>query len=155
MKEVERITDQLQRAFEGHAWHGPSVREVLSGITAEQAAKRIIPAAHTIWEITLHIAAWKSIVRRRIAGEPSHEIPPEEDWPAVGAATETAWNRTLQELELEHKSLRNSLEGLTDERLSEIPKGAAPSLYVFLHGVVQHDIYHAGQIALLKKAITS
>lgn len=82
MTEVERIVDQLNRAFEGEAWHGPAVVEILEGITAPQAAARPLHGAHSIWEITLHIAAWERAVLRRLHGERA-ELLTEEDWPAV------------------------------------------------------------------------
>src|SRR5689334_16797909 len=99
MGELDRIIDQMRRAFYADAWHGPAVQEVLSGVTAEQAAQRVLPSAHTIWEITLHIAAWKSIVRQRLEGSPAREIKPEEDWPPVGDGTATNWQGALAHLE--------------------------------------------------------
>ena len=64
MKELERIKDQFQRAFNGQAWHGPSLLSLLAGVTAEQAAAHPVPGAHSIWELTLHIAAWESEIGR-------------------------------------------------------------------------------------------
>ena len=76
MRELDRITDQLRRAFYGESWHGPAVQEVLAGVTSQQAASKVISGAHTIWELVLHIAAWKSIVQARLRGEPAREIRP-------------------------------------------------------------------------------
>src|SRR5438034_11536829 len=83
MSEIKRINDQLKRAFEGTAWHGPSVSEVLAGVTAEQAAAHPIAGAHSIWELTLHIATWERAGRRRIQESDPVEVSDEEDWPAV------------------------------------------------------------------------
>lgn len=152
MNEVERISDQLRRAFEGEAWHGPAVREVLVGVTAEQAARRL-GQAHTIWEITLHIAAWEGIVRRRLGGEVGRDIPREVDWPAVRETNEAAWRHALEELERGHRQLREAVARLSDERLGEKMPGKEHTIYIEVHGVVQHDLYHAGQIAVLKKAM--
>jgi len=151
MRELDRITDQLRRAFYGEAWHGPAVQEVLTGVTSQQAASKVLSNAHTIWELVLHIAAWKSIVQARLRGEPAREIRPEEDWPPVGDTGETAWKRALEHLEKSHKSLVETASKLDDEKLDQPAAPGASSAYILLHGVVQHDLYHAGQIALLKK----
>ena len=137
MREIERIKDQLRRAFEGPAWHGPSVKELVADITAEKAATRPLAGAHSIWEIVLHIAAWDEGVRRRLAGDRA-ELSTEEDWPPVTDTSEAAW--------------REALDNLDEARLSEPIVEGMSSVYVTLHGVIQHDLYHAGQIALLKRA---
>jgi uncharacterized damage-inducible protein DinB len=151
MDEIKRIDDQLQRAFEGRAWHGPSLRELLADVTAEQAAARPLPGAHSIWEIVLHIAAWHEGVRRRVEGE-RVELTPEEDWPPVASTNEAAWRNALVALEHTHMELRRAVSHLVDSGLQEMVAGKDHSAYVMLHGLIQHDLYHAGQIALLKKA---
>jgi uncharacterized damage-inducible protein DinB len=153
VSEIERISDQLKRAFEGEAWHGPSVREVLATTTCGQAAKRPIPDAHTIWEIVVHMSVWEAVVRRRLLGETITNLAPEEDWPAVTNVTEPAWRKTLEELEKSHLQTKQAIAQLTDERLAETVPGKGYTVYVMLHGVIQHDLYHAGQIALLRKAL--
>lgn len=153
MKEVARIVDQLQRAFAGEAWHGPSLREILGGVNAEQAARRPLPQAHNIWEIVLHIAGWKSVVRRRLSGEVIGDVGDDQDWPPVGDPSEAAWRKTVEELERCHQQLREAVAQLTDERLGETVPAKGYSVYAMLHGILQHDLYHAGQIALLKKAL--
>lgn len=152
MAEVERIVDQLKRAYEGKAWHGPAVREVLAGVTAEQAARRPLPDAHSIWELVVHIGVWEAFVRRRLEGEIITDVPTEQDWPPTTDTSEAAWKRTLAQLEEGHMQLRTVIAALPESRLSETVRGMGYSVYFMLHGVVQHDLYHAGQIALLKKA---
>jgi len=150
MTEIQRIADQLRRAYEGEAWHGPSLRELLSSVTAAQAARRPLPGAHTIWELVLHIAAWESIVRRRLGGE-AVEATPEQDWPPVRDTSDAAWKKTLEELARSHLALRESVAALSDDQLRQKVAGQNYSIYGMLHGLIQHDLYHAGQIALLKK----
>lgn len=154
MSEVERIADQLKRAYEGKAWHGPAVREVLAGVTAEQAARRPLANAHNIWELVVHIGVWEAFVRRRLEGEVITDVPPEQDWPPVTATEAAAWKQTLAQLEVGHLKLRKALAALPEARLSETVQGMGYSVYFMLHGVVQHDLYHAGQIALLKKSVS-
>ena len=82
MSEIKRIHDQLRRAFEGTAWHGPSLKEILADISSDKAAANPIPGLHSIWEIVLHITAWDGIVKRRLGGE-IVEPSDQEDWPAI------------------------------------------------------------------------
>ncbi len=151
--ETHRINSQLKRAQEGQAWHGPSLRELLGGVTAKQAAAKPIPNAHSIWELVNHIIAWEQIARRRLEGEGKMAIPDEVNFPPVTDASEAAWQATLQSLETSHRSLRDAIEKIGDAELEKIAPGASYSIYVLLHGVIQHDLYHAGQIAILKKAM--
>jgi uncharacterized damage-inducible protein DinB len=155
MTEIERIADQLHRAHEGEAWHGPALNEILKGITAEAAAGRPIASAHSIWEIVLHVGVWESVVRRRLSGEVIGDLPPEQDWPAVGEPSEGAWKQALAALDRGHEELQRVLMRLTDRQLAEVIPGPGYSVYFMLHGTVQHALYHAGQIALLKKAATA
>ena len=156
MSEVDRIRDQFRRAFDGEAWHGPSVMALLNGVTAEQAAARPILGAHTIWELTQHIRAWEGACLRRIAVQPA-QLPDSEDWVAVNDFSEAAWERSKQGLLDTHQKLLAALAAVDDSRLDQPimnhPEIPFSSTYVTLHGGVQHDLYHAGQIAILKKAL--
>jgi uncharacterized damage-inducible protein DinB len=156
MTEIERISDQFRRAFDGNAWHGPSVMALLEGVTAAQAAARPIPAAHSIWQLVRHIAAWERACLRRLNGDPAR-LTDEEDWPAVSDASEASWKKTKDELIATHQQLLDKIAELDDSRLNQPiindPSTSYSSVYVTLHGGVQHDLYHAGQIAILKKAV--
>jgi uncharacterized damage-inducible protein DinB len=151
MSEVERIQDQMTRAFEADAWHGPAVLEVLEGVSAEQAARKPIPAAHSIWELVLHMTAWKDVVVRRLGGDPVREVPPEVDFPPVTDPGAAAWREALEGLSASHQRLLGALRSVRDAQLDEPSPGYGLSRYVLLHGVIQHDLYHAGQIAILRK----
>ena len=152
MTEIERIREQLKRAFEGSAWHGPSVMEVLNDVTAHQAASRVFPGAHTIWELALHIGAWEGACLTRLHGERA-ELTDAEDWPAVIETTESAWQRCKSNLVDGNLKLRDAIASLDERRLDEPILSGMPSVYITVQGVVQHDLYHAGQIAILKKAL--
>jgi uncharacterized damage-inducible protein DinB len=151
LHETRRIEDQLNRAFGGEAWHGPSLQELLRDVSFEQAAARPFPAVHSIWEIVLHLTTWLDTARRRLAGDPA-EPTIEEDWPAITESCEAAWQIALGNLEAAHERLRGSIAMLDPERLDENLRGKPYTIYFLLHGVIQHNLYHAGQIALLKKA---
>ncbi|HXH11589.1 MAG TPA: DinB family protein [Alphaproteobacteria bacterium] len=152
MSEVQRIAEELRQAFEGPAWHGPAVRTLLADVSAERAAARPLANAHSIWEIALHIAAWEDVVRRRLAGEVIVDVPDDQDWPPVRVTTAEAWQRTLHHLEQTNRALREAIAKFDDARLADRVPGKGHSVYVMLHGLIQHDLYHAGQIALLRKA---
>lgn len=153
MREVVRIGSQLKRASEGGAWHGPSLSELLADVSAGQAASRPVAGAHGIWEIVLHVAAWQGFATRALEGEPMPSNPPEEEnWPPVVDAGEEAWRDAVENLREVNRRLRAALRGLSDEDLEKIVPGREYTFYFLLHGVAQHGLYHAGQIALLKKA---
>jgi len=152
MTEIERIRDQIQKAFEGGAWHGPAVRETLEGVQASRASRRPIGAAHTIWEIVLHMATWQSVVARRLGGDPVAEVPPEVDWPAVGATDEESWRAAVALLRTTHAELLEATRGVGEDSLDQPAVAGTSTRYVLLHGAIQHDVYHAGQIALLRRA---
>jgi uncharacterized damage-inducible protein DinB len=152
MKEVKRILDQLKRSFEGEAWHGPSVREVLENVNAEKASAHPLPSAHSIWEITRHIAAWQYFICKRLQGQPV-EATPEQDWPLTSETNEDAWQETLRNLESGYQKLVAEVGRLSDEDLEQKPvPGKDYTLYYMIHGVIQHNLFHAGQIAMLKRA---
>jgi uncharacterized damage-inducible protein DinB len=152
MNEIDRILDQMDRAFSGDAWHGPSLQSLLEGVSAEDASKHPITGAHSIWELVNHIASWNSIVQHRASGE-TVEVSAEQDWPRVWETSEVEWTRALEHLRGCRARLRDAVRKLPEQKLEEIAPGKDHSLYVMLHGAIQHDLYHAGQIAVLKKAL--
>jgi uncharacterized damage-inducible protein DinB len=155
MIEALRISDQLRRAFAGDAWHGDSVLEILNGVTAVQAAAHPIKNAHSIWELVLHIAAWDGAVLRRLAGN-AVTLSDAENFPPVTDPSAAAWRAALGHMQHIHEELVSAVAALPDSRLYDMvpgKEGAHYTFYYMLHGVAQHELYHAGQIALLKKMV--
>lgn len=152
MTEIERIIDQLDRTFAGEAWHGPAVLEILEGITAKQATAHPLAGGHSIWELALHIAAWIGAVLRRLNGERA-QLTDTENFPAVTGSSDRAWAEVRKSIKEAHEELRSALLLLEDSRLDRPIIQGSSSIYVTLHGVIQHSLYHAGQIAILKKAV--
>jgi uncharacterized damage-inducible protein DinB len=153
MSEAARIADQLRRAFDGEAWHGDSLFEILKGVSAKQAVARPVANAHSIWELVLHITAWDGAVLRRFGGVVV-ELADAENFPHVTDEGEAAWRKALAEVRRVHQELIDAVAKLPDSRLDEMvpgKEGAHYNFYYMLHGVLQHELYHAGQIALLKK----
>jgi uncharacterized damage-inducible protein DinB len=149
--EIARIAGQLECTFDGPAWHGDPVQEILDGVTAEQALTKPIPSAHTIWEIVLHSTAWMDAVRRRIGGE-AVELAEEENWPKFAEKSESAWQHAQESLFAAQARLREAVMRMEESQLSDPVRGCDYDMYFMLHGVIQHNLYHAGQIALLKKS---
>ncbi len=153
--ELERIEEQLRRSFEGEAWHGPSVMEALDGVTASQAHQYPIAGAHSIWELVLHLTGTYRLVLRRLAGDAA-PLSADEDWPAVPTPTDANWIAAIRTLRELNEQLRRGVADFSPDRLDE-PLVSPPSspAYMQFIGITQHDLYHAGQIVLLKRAIQS
>lgn len=150
--ETGRIRRQMEQAFDGGAWHGPSVREILAGVDAGVAIARPVPGAHSIWEIVLHLVATQRVLLRRLDGDAAAtDLPHAEKWPAVAEPGETGWRDTLDRLVAGDRALRDRVAAFPPDRLDEplIPGGS--SAYNNFHGYVQHNLYHAAQVGLLKK----
>jgi len=151
MSEISRIAQQLKLAYEGEAWHGPAVLEILSGVDARAAATRPIPNAHTIWELTLHISGWENVIRRRLGGE-ACTLSDADNFPDVKDKSEAAWRKTVDTLKRTNQELLAAMNATPDSRLADRVPGKNYDVYTMLHGAVQHALYHAGQIAILKRA---
>jgi len=153
--DLDRIEAQLQKSFEGDAWHGPSVLEALDGVTAEAAHAHPIPRAHSIWELVLHLAGTYRIVLRRLQSD-GRPMAADEDWPAIPQPTDANWTSTVRALRDLNAELRRAVRHFDAKRLDQplVPEPGY-SAYVQFIGVTQHDLYHAGQIVLLKRALAS
>lgn len=153
--ECQRIADQLRRAFSGDAWHGAPVEQILAGTTAGQAMERPIPAAHNIWEIVLHIALYLHVAQEAALGVPMPRLGgPDEDWPPVGTGS-SVWPGPVADMLVKSEQLAQTIEAFSGDRLEEIVPGRPYNFYFLFHGIVQHSLYHAGQIALLRKGLVS
>jgi uncharacterized damage-inducible protein DinB len=152
LSEGARIADQLRRAFDGSAWHGPALLELLDGVDASTATAKPFAGVHSIWELVLHIAVWDKAASVRLGGMKT-EPGGEENFPIVPKPTAAIWRQAVRQLARDHNELVKTVEALPDSRLSERVPGKKYDFYFNLHGVVQHELYHAGQIAILKKAL--
>jgi len=151
VNESTRIADQLRRAFDGSAWHGPSVLELLEDVDAAAAAARPVPRVHSIWELMLHIAAWDRAALVRLSGKKWQPSGP-ENFPPVSTPTQAAWRKAIAQTKRTHEELVKVVAALPESRLRDRVPGKRYDFYHMLHGIAQHELYHAGQIAILKKA---
>jgi DinB family protein len=154
---VQMLLRTLQQAYERKAWHGTNLRGSLRGLSAEQAAWRPSPKRHNIWELALHAAYWKYIVLRRLrqarkTGEIRFPLPGSDWFVRPGEdASERAWKDDLGILGAMHRDLLATVDGLADADLDHAPEGSQTLLGDLILGGAFHDIYHAGQIQLLKR----
>ena len=151
MNESQRLSEQLNRALNGDAWHGPSWKETLEGVTREAALNRPIPEAHTIAEVVLHETAWHEVVLRRLEGE-TPEVSDAQDWPGVDFSDDAAWAATVGRLFETGAALVATVARFPAEKLHEKRPSTDGTWYELIIGELQHVLYHAGQVGLLKKA---
>lgn len=154
MSETEDLASELERTFRGGAWHGPALLELLDQVDATKAVRRPVAGSHSIWEIVNHLTVWNEAPVRRLAGEAFMDLPEEEDWPPVPEASARRWEHAVTMLREAHRKLICALEALEDADLDRLVVGSAPTARGMLFGVLAHNVYHAGQIALLLKAQT-
>lgn len=151
MSDISFILDELQRSFDGEAWHGPALMEVLDGVDARTAAARPLGHAHSIWELVLHISAWEQVVTRRLQGHAT-TLSDAENFGHVEDTSERAWQAAIAKLRENHAELMKTVSALAESRLGERVPGKEYDVRFMLHGAVQHAAYHGGQIAILKRA---
>lgn len=148
--EAALIADQLRRAFYGSAWHGPAMLELLKDVSARAASARPIANAHSIWELLLHVEAWDGAAIKRLSGKKT-QLKGKQNFPVVPKPTEEAWRAAVKKATRTHDELVSTVSGLSEKRLREQCPGKKYDFYHLLHGVAQHELYHAGQIAVLLK----
>ncbi len=150
--EAAFIADQLHRAFYGSAWHGPSLLELLADIDAQTAAAKPIPGVHSIWELVLHTEVWDRSGLVRLEGK-KYQPTGLANFPPASKATAAAWKTTVAQVKKTHDNLVETVSKLSNTRLRDRVPGKRYNFHHMLHGIAQHELYHAGQIAILKKAL--
>lgn len=146
-RELKHLIKMLQHTFEKNAWHGPALKEVLENVSATDAQKKL-PDSHSIIELVAHITAWRVFVVKKLQGNTEYKVTDEMNFPAP-----TDWVKVVEELDASQERLMEALKAFDSSKLFEsVPHGSYNyNFYTLLHGIIHHDLYHAGQIALLKK----
>lgn len=150
MKETARIAELFEKIYNGDSWIGESLMNTLENIPAESVAKRIAPRWNTAWEIVNHIISWRENVLQRVQGTVTHE-PDDNYITPVKDTSEKAWQKTLQALKNSQEKWIAFLQKMDEEDLEKIYANKYSSYYNNIHGIIQHDAYHLGQIILLVK----
>src|ERR1700751_4646080 len=151
MSDAARIAEQLRNAFEGNAWHGPALLELLADIDPATAASHPMPETHSIWELVFHIAAWDDAVNRRIVERKALQLKAAQNFPPVKDKSSAAWKKAVAPLKKTHAALVKTAASLSDKQLKDPVHGKNDNVRFMLDVVPQHELYHAGQIAILKK----
>lgn len=151
MNASEHLADQYRRALDGGAWHGPSWRETLEGVSRRTALAKPVAGTHSIAEIVLHEIAWHEIVRQRLLGE-SPQVTDAESWPAADVAGDAEWESLKTRLLESGHALRETVATFPSERLHASRPGLSDTWYGLVAGELQHMLYHAGQIPILRRA---
>jgi uncharacterized damage-inducible protein DinB len=151
--EISHIKNMLKYNWEGPMWYGGHITAVLADITREKALRKPAAGAHNIYELVMHMLCWRNFVLELLKGNTSYkvEINSETDWPVKYEVTEESWKKTLAELENNQTELMAALENFEEAKLGEVVPERNFKWHVLLHGLIHHDIYHSGQIAILKK----
>lgn len=151
--EIELLLRILEEAYSKKSWHGTNLRGSLRGLTAEEASWRPAPGRHNIWELMLHTAYWKYTVRRRILeeGRGSFPLKGSNFWDRPGPPGTSAFSDELKILADEHRKLTTAVASMTPAMLRETPPGSTNDFATLIYGVAAHDLYHAGQIQLIKR----
>jgi hypothetical protein len=152
MRGMAGIVDQLQRSLDGDSWQGASIREILEGVTAADAAAHPVPGGHSTWELVHHVTAWVQAVHARVRGNVC-ELEGEADWPPVCDTSEPAWKAAFADLRRSQSDLIATLGAMSDFVLNAPVPNRDYDRAHLLHGLAQHHAYHAGQMALLKRAL--
>ena len=152
MSEKKRTLELLDRAYRAKAWHGPALLETLDGVSATMAAKRVVKGAHTIWELVDHLASWNAIVAERLAGR-KPQVTPDMNFPKTPRPTPAAWKQSLARLAASQRKFRTAVAKFPVQQLGRIRPGTKTSWNVLIHGQLQHQLYHAGQIAMLRRGM--
>jgi uncharacterized damage-inducible protein DinB len=151
--DVQLLQSILDQAYDHASWHGTNLKGSIRRVPIEQAAWRPAPARHNIWELVVHAAYWKYAVLRRFTGQTRGSFPLKgSNWfRRPDELTERAWRSDHALLDAMHAALREAVGKLSSRDLHQTPKGSKVSNLSLLAGVAAHDVYHAGQIQLLKQ----
>ena len=152
MSERQRILDLVDRAYRAKAWHGPALLEVLDGVGAGLAARRVKRGVHSIWELVEHVASWNEIVAKRLAGE-APVVTPALNFPPAPKPTPAAWKATLRRLARTQAHFRRAVAAFPVAKLGRQRPKTEHTWNVLIHGQIQHALYHAGQIAMMRRGL--
>lgn len=148
--EVKFLRDQIETTFKGDSWHGPNLVKTLEGIDYKQAMERPMDERHTIWELTDHISFWMEEVWKSVRDHKMLNPDKKKDWAEMGA-TQDEWQQSVERLEAAVNMTLDAMVDWDDEDLYEKVPGRDFTFKQMLHGMVHHNLYHAGQINILKK----
>ena len=154
--ELKHIRAMLKNNWDGSMWYGTNLSSVLKDINAEKAFQKPTAGSHNIYELAAHLLCWRTFVIEMLKGNAGYkvEINSEQDWPTAYQPTDISWNEALNHLEKSQTELMNLLNAFDESKLGELVEGRDFKYHVLLNGVLHHDIYHSGQISILKNLVS-
>jgi uncharacterized damage-inducible protein DinB len=155
MSSIELLLALIDQAYDHESWHGPNLRGSIRRVDADIAARRPAEGRHCIWDIVMHAAYWKYTIRRRLLGEKRGSFPRKgSNWfDAPAPLTQAAWEEAVALLDQTHRTMRDAVAALPPAELNVVPAGSKTSNFALISGIAAHDIYHAGQIQLVKRLV--
>jgi uncharacterized damage-inducible protein DinB len=153
MTDPKELAKLVRQTVTGPMWHGPSINDAFQGLTYVAANSRPIAGAHSAWELALHIASWADIARTRLGEQIMRDPVRSKDWPPVPAPSPSAWRQTVEQVGSAYDALATHLEWMKPEDLQRIVPGRDYTVETMVRGVIEHGVYHAGQVAILRKAL--
>lgn len=153
MTDPKELATRIRQTVTGPMWHGPSINEALEGLTYVAANSRPIAGAHSVWELALHIASWADIARTRLGEQIMRDPIRSKDWPPVPAPSPSAWRQAVEQIGSAYDALATHLEWMKPEDLQRIVPGRDYTVETMVRGVIEHGVYHAGQVAIIRKAL--
>ena len=152
--EIAQLLEIIDRAYNRKSWHGTNLRGSIRGLTSRQASRRPARGRHNIWEIVVHAAYWKYAVWRRLTGEPRGSFPLDgSNWFVRNGVNDAAWKQDVALLDRTHRALRIGIERLPRAELTVSAAGGKVTIFELIAGIAAHDLYHAGQIQLIKRLL--
>lgn len=150
---VRLLLDVFDQAYTAPAWHGTPLKGTIRGVSARAALWRPAARRHCIWDLVLHTAYWKCMVRRRLLRDPAISFPRDgANWPALPERPDdAAWKRDRALLDEQHRLLHDAIARLNPAQLSRRGWRSKWRVAQEIYGIASHDLYHAGQIQLLKR----
>lgn len=149
VSEIERIADLLEQTFEGKPYYGPSVLDALKDVTAKIAIRKPCRSTHCIWSLVAHLTAELRYARAVLEGTADPWIEGETTWPEIPNTSEVAWQQAVEDLKEANRALVRAVQQLDDTVLDQNLTRVQRPYYVMLHGTIQHNVYHAGQMSLM------
>lgn len=154
MSDTDVLLEIVDRAYNRRSWHGTNLRGSIRGLTSRQACWRPARGRHNIWEIVVHAAYWKYVVQRRLTGAPRGSFPLDgSNWFVRGVASDAVWKEDIAVLDKTHRALRSAIEAFPAKDWKRPSAGGSVTSLALVAGIAAHDLYHAGQIQLIKRLL--
>jgi uncharacterized damage-inducible protein DinB len=154
-EEIKRIYKNIAALYDGQPWYGDNISSILAGVSAQMASQRPSKLNHSIAEIMSHLTAWHYFVIEKLKGNEAYEVwDTALNWQSVAALSDGEWQKVKDDLQKSYALLLQQIEQMPESLLTSVVSGRKYNFRLMLQGIAQHDIYHAGQMAIIKKLVS-